>query len=128
MGSVSIATVTMVKWLSKEAHEAEVWLGDGEHEIRVFCHPCRLHEGDHVIGPLRIFESRELIRSDYHTDAFIRSAEGPYAYKVFARVNDAEKNLLTVGNMKLRLDLPLPGDIRDGDTVEFVCDRIDVLS
>jgi hypothetical protein len=75
---------------------------------------------------LNVFESRDVMRSDSIAEDFIPSSEGPYAYKVFGRVVDAKKRLVTVGEIRLTVDLPLPGDVQQGETVQFVCDRIDV--
>lgn len=118
--------VKNIKWISKEAEEAEVTISDGIYELICFAHPFRLSIGDVLEQPLyAIFTSniqRSLIQN-YKIEKYLDN----YSYYITAQLFNLEENILKLGNIFLELDMPIPIDIKLGEYITFYCDRIDIM-
>ena len=118
--------VKNIHWIDQESLEAEVVISDGKYECLAFSHPCRLRVGDEVLDPLHSFEEGLVYRVNDKETTIVRTKSTRYwAHEIVALVIDAKSKLVKVGNIRIVLG-SLPGDIVNGDLVEFCSDRLDV--
>lgn len=120
-----MSVVESVNWLDRSADEAELAVGDGHGGQTLSCYaqPFDGHAGATVEHPLLVFESRGAVRVGHRPLGQVRDSRG-LGSTVTAVVDDVRGRRLTVGGVHLEMDLPLPGDIKAGDVVEFHCDRL----
>jgi hypothetical protein len=119
--------VKNINWISKAAEEAEVELSDGEFTCIAFSQPCNANIGDTINKPLHVFSIKNAMLCESDTTLGIWSNEGTgLSRKVIARVTDASEQLIAVGRINLVIEDYLPGGIRTGDLIEFICARIDL--
>lgn len=121
----SAPTVTSLEWLSEEAREASLTLEDGVFSVVAFSHPCGLRRNDRLTQPLFVFESSDVIRVDASASPSFTRANDPWGYTVIATLVSHRERVAAVGGFRLKLGLPLPGDLKDGDQIRFTCLRLD---
>lgn len=115
-----------INWLSKSFGEAEVIVSDGSYICAAYSMPCDAFIGQVLQAPLHVFSICNLMRSDAGGLRIDRIKPTGLAQFLVAAVADVKKKYLSVGGLNFVLDDNLPGDIKDGDLVEFECARIDM--
>lgn len=118
------ATVLHIDWLSEEAEEALLSVGDATLVMQVFCQPCWLQVGATLAEPVLAYDSTNIVRAAQEL-AYARLVRQPFAHECGGKVVDAARGIAVVGSIPVELDGRLPGDIRDGDWIEFSCTRLD---
>lgn len=113
------------EWVSETADEAIVAVKDGNIEIFVYCHPYDYAVGDEVEMELHPVDVRAIRQTDENGAVISRHHDG-LGYDLKVVVHDIDDGLAKLGEVVLVFDEPLPGDIRNGDRVEFSCSRIDL--
>jgi hypothetical protein len=115
--------VTAVVPFHADSESAEVTVTDGSHTCCAFCWPCSLREGCALDQPLPLFDS-VIVLSEQADPWIDRHQSSALAHHGAARVLTLD-GLLEVGGLRLQAE-GLPAGIRVGDTVEFLCVRIDI--
>jgi hypothetical protein len=107
--------------------EAEVIVTDGQHHCLAYCHSCELSAGESIPGRLHVLEHGNICVSRETKCGISRQSRlGHFNQWFVARVEDRVSGLVSVG--KLCLDgLRLPGDIKNGELVEFAATRVDIF-
>ena len=107
--------------------EAEVVVTDGQYQCLAYCHPCELSVGDSIRGRLHIFEHGNICASKKTSCSITRQRRTGYFDQWFvARVEDRATGIVRVG--RLCFDgLRFPGDIKNGELVEFAAARVDIF-
>ena len=107
--------------------EAEVVVTDGQYRCLAYCHPCALSAGDPIPGRLHVLERGTICVSTQTACSITRQSRlGHFDQWFVARVADRIRGIVSVG--KLYLDgLRLPGDIKNGELVEFAATRVDIF-
>lgn len=117
--------IKSIKWLSEEALEAEVVVTDGYLEISCFAHPFLLEIGDRVSDYLICIGVEKVQRCNAIEFEITRSSN-TFSYYFIGKVAIVEESILNVGDIYLKLDIPLPGDLTTGEFVSFTCERVDL--
>lgn len=118
--------INKIIWLSEEAKEAEVYLSDGIFNIACFSHPFNQVLGDDVSLPVYTLNAKDIYSLNGEEIFSVEKGEMAFEYKLSGRVVNKNSNQIKVGEFIIQLDWPLPDDIKTGDYVSFVCDRIDL--
>ncbi|OIN56676.1 hypothetical protein BLX24_23915 [Arsenicibacter rosenii] len=118
--------VSNVKWLSKEAKEAEVYLSDVNFSLIVFSHPFNQNVGDSVKLPLYTLNAKGIYKLNNTENLLVNRKGKTFGYEISGTVLNKELNQIQIGEFVIQLDVSLPNDITSGDYVSFVCDRIDL--
>ncbi|MEH0874973.1 hypothetical protein QM999_09740 [Pectobacterium cacticida] len=115
------------KWISESAEEAILIIRDGDQECAAFSHPCKLSVGGLIIRPLLAINIKNFIRVDNQTKLEILKQSDGFSHVITALVEDCDRNIVSVGGIKIEVDDYIPKDISPGDKVNFYCSRLDVL-
>lgn len=116
------------EWISKDAQEAMLVIGDESFECVAFSHPCSMQVGDHLNEPLLAISIRRVIKEKLNTQPMMQRLGESFAHEILAEVVDVKSRLVVVGSVVVELDGVLPGDIGVGDFIRFSCGRLDVIS
>lgn len=116
--------VHSVSWLS--GNEATLTVSDGAHSCVVFAHPYSGAAGDELQEPLLGFNIDEVMAVDAVVHK-VYSVDDGYEQELVGQVVDRVKPLIRVGDILVEPDLPLPGDIANGDTIQFRVKRLDYM-
>ena len=115
-----------IKKVMKSGDEADLILSDGNHECLVFCHPCSLNEGDEFDGMIHVFDTDDIVKSDEETIYIeYKPSVSHYNHWIVAEVENVSKGKLKVGDFHFQV-FRLPGDIKEGERVEFNAYRLDL--
>lgn len=114
-----------IAWLSFEALEAEVTITDDKYEIRCFSQPCHYNIGQELKEPLYAMDAHTVVRVETKKSEVVKLEE-PFAYLLTGQLVSKQDRIVEIGNIQIRMDTTLPGDIIEEDTVSFKCDRIDI--
>lgn len=114
-----------IQWLSKEAEEAVVTLEGRDLNLICFCHPCRLKysaevEKVYAFNVLGIVASEESQISARRLNDVV-----PPRYEIVGKVLEGKESV-ALRDIVIELDIPVPGDILEGDLVKFYCVRLDM--
>ena len=115
-----------IRWLSKEADEAEVLVSDGSYRCEAYSQPCTVKVGDSLDDRLHLFGIRNAVLTETSELGIHKLDSAGLAQRVVARASDAQQGYLTVGDIQFAADIPLPGGIREGDIITLECARIDL--
>lgn len=117
--------VKKIEWISRDAKEAIVFIGDHEFECAAFCQPCECSAGDEFTEPLIAYGVQGIHRKE-QLDSLLISRQGrEFGHDIVATVVAPKDRMVTVGSILIELDIPLPADIVANDVVEFSCSRLD---
>jgi hypothetical protein len=114
--------------LDESADEALLTIGDGRYSCEAYCQPCSAQVGHTLTHPLTAFYTTGIERQA--ANAIIGFAKGapPFGWLVCGEVTDRSSRLVRVGDIQVKLDVPLPGDVADGEFVSFSSSRLDFVS
>ncbi len=106
------------------SQEADIIVSDNIYNIICYCHPADNNIlGTEVKEIVSLFAT-EIIRSDTN-EYFIYKDTQPYSYYVSGQVIDSKKPQISIGQIIITLDHPLPKDIKIGEYVTLKVDRFD---
>ena len=117
--------ISGVKWISKNAKEAEVCLSDSKFKILAFSHPFTKQIGDAISDSLYAFNSDNIYLVKDNVCLIERNG-GQFEYILQGIVNDKKNNRVKIGEFIIELDKSIPIDINEGETINFTCERIDL--
>jgi hypothetical protein len=118
--------VENIKWLSRDAKEAEVTVTDKHYKLVCFAHPFDLSIGDKINNPLYAFDSCCIQKSVYG-EFKVEKLSQEFAYKITGNCIDKNHHIVQIGKINIQLDTPLPNDIQKNEFVSFICNRIDLI-
>lgn len=118
--------ISDITWLSREAREAEIEITSGTHKIIVFSQPCDYEVNQKVydcIHPLDV----EYLQKSYSTQVeILELMDNYFSYKIIGVIADFEKSIISVGDIKFELSVPIPSWAGEGDFIEFESIRFDL--
>lgn len=117
--------IESIRWLSRSADEAEIVVSDGCSRCEVYAQPCTASVGEEIDQPLHVFGVRNAMLTGALHAAIQKVDAGGLAQRIVAKVENWKEGHLSVGNIQLIADDPLPGGVQNGDFVELECARID---
>jgi hypothetical protein len=120
-------TVVSLEWLSEEAGEAALTITDGRISVIAFCHPCRVGVGEALKQPLLALDVSRMERARQDDEPSLSRTSTAWGYEGIAKILSHQDHLVSVGALKIELDQPLPGDLKEGEAIHFTCARLDVV-
>lgn len=118
--------ISHIEWISEDAQEAILTIMDGAISLHAFCDPCRIREGAQLVDHLLAFDVDNVMRASEDSPQ-ARLIRPPFGHECCGAVESAADRLIRIGDIRLVLDVPLPGDIGNGEFICFICARIDFL-
>lgn len=115
--------IKKIQWISEDALEADVVITDGVYELICFSQPCTYKEEDVIKEVIYAYNPHFIHLSDKREEYIEMYSIG--GYKLTVRVIDAKKQLVSIGDILIEIDC-IPGDIVNGDIIEFSCSRLDL--
>lgn len=115
--------IKKIQWISEDALEAEVVITDGVYELRCFSQSCNYKEDDEIKEVLYAYNPQAIYLSDKMEEYIEMNSIGEYRFT--AKVSDITKQLVSIGDILIEIDC-IPGDIVNGDIIEFSCSRLDL--
>ncbi|PBP35505.1 hypothetical protein [Pseudomonas syringae] len=120
--------VKQCEWISKDALEAMLTIGDAETQCVAFCHPCHMNVGDMLLEPVLAISIKNVAKMESGSQPYVLRIDDGLVHEILAEVVSVEKSLVVAGEITIELDDVLPGDINVGDMISFSCGRLDVIS
>jgi hypothetical protein len=111
---------------SKDSQEAILLVSDGQYSCEAFCHPYDIDSSPVIAAPLTTLLVREIVRVESDSQSITALHDQGLSQRIIARVVDLHPPIVAVGEIHIEVDGAMPGDIRAGDTVEFICVRLDL--
>ena len=118
--------VNQIQWISKDAQEALLFVGDGKYECAAFSHPCHFGKDYVLLEPILAFSAKGIMLSQEAKVSITRKGES-LAHDVVGILSGLNPMIISVGDIRIELEDALPGGIKQNDTVQFSCDRLDVI-
>ncbi len=118
--------VNQIEWISKEAKEALLFVGDGEYECVAFSHPCHFDKGYVLSEPILAFNAKGIMLSQ-EAKVLITQKGEYFAHEVVGILSGLNPTIISVGSIRIELEEALPGGIKQNDIVQFSCSRLDVI-
>ena len=116
-----------IKWLSKEACEAEVVVTDGKYELKCFSQPLKYDLNEQLREALYCYNVKSVFKSTIDNFEVVKLSEY-FAYNITALLICKNRGLIKLGRITLEVDKEtIPSDIKDDDYIVFYCQRIDVM-
>lgn len=106
------------------SQEADILVSDNTYDILCYCYPTE----DNILGAkvkeiVTLFAS-DIVRNEAN-EYCIKKDDQPYSYLICGKVVDLMKPRISIGQILIILDQPLPKDIKKGEFVELRVDRFD---
>lgn len=118
--------IVNAKWINETAKEAEVTVSNGKSIILCFSQPFNYLNNDVLNLPIYCYNVRHISKSMEAGFEIIKLGQ-PFEYYLKGRLVNSKEKLIDLDGYKISLDdADLPGDIKDGDTIEFAVSRLDV--
>ncbi|MDE5856411.1 MAG: hypothetical protein K2H06_05135 [Anaeroplasmataceae bacterium] len=109
--------------LHKEEYEAEIVVKNNDYELLCYC-PSNVNDLKEI--NLHTMLSKNIVKSEVDTGEIVK-LDAYFAYKLCCKVIDFKEQLVALGEIKIYLDSSLPGDVKNGDFVEFEVMRLDIF-
>jgi hypothetical protein len=110
-------------WMDDEMKEGILTLSHEGRFFWAYSYPCALRQGDSITLPLQSMDDQDIIRVD-NRPCEIEPIGNGFENRITARVEDAKRGIVSVGQIKIELGSDLPGDIIAGDFVSFTSLRL----
>lgn len=121
-----MVTVKKISWISESALEAVVTITDGCYELECFSQPCNLKLNEKLEDSIYCFNNKEIIKS-YDNRYDVNKHDKTLAYNMTGCVEDKKNCLVKIGDILIKVeDGMIPGDIKDGDYINFYTQRLDL--
>lgn len=109
----------------EDSGEADLIVSDGSYDVICFC---SIFQNELQIMPkikgIETFMCDGIMRSD-DENYLIDKKIDYYSYHLQGKVLDVDKRIVSVGNIILKLDKPIPKDIKNYEFIEFDVLRLD---
>lgn len=116
--------VKQIVSIDKHSGEADIIVSDGVFELICYNYQLTKIDINMEVEELSILSVEHIVKAD-SLDCLIEKLPSYYAYHLQGKVVDTNNSIINIGNLKVNLDKPLPGDIMEDDFVEFNTQRID---
>ena len=108
-----------------EAGEAVITVSDGSNRILLFAQPFTGKVGDTIRGRVGALGSRGIQRVECMTA--VRQSASNLSCEFVGTVECDGGRIVGLGDFKIEIDDEMPGDLRAGDLVSVVADRLDFI-
>ena len=105
--------------------EADLIISDGIYELLCYC---SIYQNElkamSRINEIESFLCDNILRVETKEYLIIKQKEF-YSYHLQGKVLDVDKHIVCIGSIMIKLDTPLPGDIKNQEFIEFDVVRLD---
>lgn len=115
--------ISSIEWHSGD--EAIVIVSGDNIDVAVFSQPFTNKLGDQLQQPLHLFEVPSIYVSQKGVEYANRQSDG-LGYECCGLLYDKNSKLLRIDNLRFIIHDEIPGDVKNGDMLEFSCSRIDL--
>jgi hypothetical protein len=109
----------------EDSGEADLIVSDGTYDVLCFC---SLFQNELHIMPeikeVETFMCDDIMRVDIEEYMILKKTDY-YSYHLQGKVLDVDKHIVSVGNIIIKLDKPIPKDIKNYEFIEFDVLRLD---
>lgn len=106
-----------------DSKEADILFTDGTNELMVYCHPItNIQNITNEILYGFMCSNIELTNSNEK----IIKLGNYYQYEITAKITSLLDRIVKIGDINIKIDIPLPKDLKIGNIVKFTVDRIDL--
>ena len=118
--------IVNIRWINEAAKEAEVSVSNGKSIILCFSQPFNYHINDVLTLPIYCYDVRIISKSIEAGFEIVKLGQ-PFDYHLKGKLVNHEDKIVDLDGYQISLDdADLPGDINNGDTIEFVASRLDI--
>lgn len=115
-----------IKEFDKHSGEADVVVSDGQYEVICYCHPFENNKIGSKITEINTLFAYEIMRIK-DKRFYIQKIDDYYSYYFYGKVVNANRALISIGGIIIRLDNDLSKDIKEGEFIEFKVKRLDCI-
>lgn len=118
--------ISKITSYDKDDMEADVYVTDGRYTIRCYVYPTPKGFEKKAIallfgyGVSQIYLSREC-------DFDLEKVNSFFAYRITGYVESVSGRIVKIGEIRIEIDSPFPGGIKEGDYVQLLVERCDVI-
>lgn len=116
-------TIKAINWLDEDSYEGEVTLVDSS-QNELICFSYSVRPKDMVLDGIVANVSSEIVSSDVRNYCLNRIEN--FAYYVIGNLLDRKRCLVKCFDYLFTLDAYLPGDLEEGDWIQFRVGRFDL--
>lgn len=117
--------ISSLEWASNSSDEAIVVISSRKINVSVFSHPYTRSVGDIISESLHPIDVRA-IKLACDTKAYANRHLGGLAYDCCGVLSNKALGLIDVDGIIFEIEEKLPHDLKNGDLIEFSCNRIDL--
>lgn len=118
--------IKSIYWLDEASYEGEITLVDSlNNQLVCFTDTIPIEHIESHLQVLSVISDSDFIISSVK-EYWLRNLGG-FDYEIIGKVIDKDKLLVQCFEYIFSLDGPLPGDIVDGDWIEFKVSRVDIV-
>ena len=118
--------IKSVRWIDKEAKEAEVVISDNNYELLCFSHPFTKNVGEKLEEPISCLNVEDVFKA-FKEEVYVVKYENYFSYSIRGLLYNKKDKIVLVGDIKLSLeDEYIPNDLREGEYIEFKVSRLDL--
>lgn len=126
MSNNLVYKISKIEYIQRERFEAEVTVTDGEHELVCYSDNQPIEVGQVLTVPILALDCFTPIRISAVEAHQIRRIHQSFAHDIVGTVENRDQGWVRVGEFLIEIDAGLPLDIQNGETVAFVCERLDL--
>lgn len=121
-----MVTIEKIEWSDESREEADVTISDGINSVTCFSSLSALQVKDVFLDKLYCLDVENLYKS-VEFEPLIKKKDDFYEYFVRGKLEMGENKIVFVGELQIDiLETSIPGDIFDGDMIEFTVSRLDI--
>ncbi len=105
--------------------EADIIVTDGVHEIMCYCHPIENPQVNQNVKSISTLAADKIMTAPYEEPNVKKTDESYYSYDLIGKIINIDESLISIGELIIKLDGYLPGDIQVGDIVKLYAVRMD---
>ena len=118
-----------IEYIDKQEGEAYITLADEKFEIKncFICesHPLKINENDKIIlRKIYCLGADEIYISNQNKSSI---AYKNNVFNITCQITDKENSIGKINDITIYISRNLPGDIENGDYIEFVTNRLDIF-
>lgn len=119
--------IEKIEWIDEDIKEADVTISDGTYSVICFACPFILHENDLFQDRISCLDVEYVLKA-FESNPIVEKRDDAYSYFLRGKLIDRENKIIKIGEIEIDIsDADVPGDIREGDIIEFIVSRLDIL-
>ena len=118
--------IKTIKWVDKEAQEAEIIVSDGSIDILCFSCPFIRIINDILVDPIYCLDVQNVVISNEETN-YVKKSNTYFGYLICGKLTDKKNKIVYLNDIKLSLEEAyIPPDIPENGFIEFNISRLNL--